>query len=171
MPAISKLRTPTWFVESPSRTPRRGSEWSVKNSSSAAASAGDVADLAADDDPRRQRLAGQLPQVRRAVVHDPGGRELRRADLDADELAVPRALREATRPGALRATRPPRLPNEVGKLDFLLEVDHWLHLRLGEDSEPVAGRAPELEEREVAALEQAAQLFRAGSCVRRQTRR
>ena len=107
--------------------------------------------------------AGQLPQVRRAVVHDPRGRELRRADLEADELAVLRALPRGDRAGLpCGAARPPRLPNEVGKLDFLLEVDHWLHLRLGKDSEPVAGRAPELEEREVAALEQAAQLFRVG---------
>ena len=34
------MRTPTWFVASPMRTPRRGSLWVRKNSSSPAASAG-----------------------------------------------------------------------------------------------------------------------------------
>jgi hypothetical protein len=58
------------------------SAWSVKNSSSVASAATSRTRRARRS--RRQRLAGQLPQVRRAVVHDPGGRELRRADLDAD---------------------------------------------------------------------------------------
>ena len=49
-----ELRTPTRFVPIPSRTPLRGSLCCVKNSSSAGASAGDVADLAAHDDPGRE---------------------------------------------------------------------------------------------------------------------
>ena len=110
---------------------------------------GHVADFAAGDDARREGLAGQLTQMRRAVVHDARGRQLRGADLDADELAAPRALPEATRPDALRATR--RLCDEA--FDFLFEVDHWLHLHLGKDTESGAGRACGLAEREVGALE------------------
>ena len=93
MPAISKLRTPTWFVASPSRTPRRGSECSVKNSFSAAASAGTSRTSPRTTIPGGSGCRASWRRCAEPLLHDPRGRELRRADLDADELARPRALR------------------------------------------------------------------------------
>ena len=61
-----------------------------------------VPHLACDDDVRRKCVAGGLHELRPAVVHDDGCRELGRADAEPDELLVP-AVR--TRRGSLRLLR------------------------------------------------------------------
>ena len=90
----------------------------------------DVAHLAADDDPALERAAGHLDELRRAVVDDVRSGDLGGADLEADELLLPAALRlrlglrEAHGPAGLAL--PPR--DEVGQLDLFLQV-HRLCLR------------------------------------------
>jgi hypothetical protein len=89
-----------------------------------AAEAGDVAHLAADDDPVLERLACDLDDARSAVVLDVGGGELRRADLDADELLVLRPRLGAAARRACARSRLRQLRLQVRKLDLLLQVDH-----------------------------------------------
>ncbi len=48
----------------------------------------DIADLAANDDSGRKRLTGQLHELRRAVVDDTCRCQLRRADLEPDDLLL-----------------------------------------------------------------------------------
>src|SRR5207302_1185164 len=65
-----------------------------------------VAQLAADDDARVEWLAGELEELRLAVVRDAGGGQAGRADLEADEPLRRLRLR------GLRTFRGLRLPRE-----------------------------------------------------------
>ena len=99
--------------------------------------------LAGNDDPGREILPSELENVRRAVVRDSRRRELCRADLEADELALPLARlrlfrsgsREAARSGLLRPRRP---PHQIRELDFLLQIH--VHLSAAK-RRPSVGRA------------------------------
>src|SRR5262249_14554067 len=78
-----------------------------------------LADLAADDDAVAERLARDLDELGHAVVHDPRGRELRAADLEADQ-----ALRALAVAGALLAgARRLRL---LLRLERMVLVEHAL---------------------------------------------
>src|SRR4029079_12481307 len=97
MPAISKMRTPIRLLAIPSLTPWRGSLCLRKNARSSSARSsgsrspapttiplGKSAPRTPAHDPVGGALAGALEELGGAFVHDPRGRELRAADLEAD---------------------------------------------------------------------------------------
>ena len=87
MPAISNVRTPTWFVAMPIRTAAARQVVRREELVQRGGERRDVADLAVDDDATREGLTRKLAQMRRAVVLDPSRCELRGAELEPHELA------------------------------------------------------------------------------------
>ena len=124
----------------PSRTPWRGSLCLREERLAAPRRALRLAQLAADDDPVLERLARDLDELRRAVVHDPRGRELRGADLQADERCFERFVEDDLLGARLRGAFGLRhgrgstgtlrgLSRRPAERDLLLQAG-WL-LRLG----------------------------------------
>src|SRR5207237_2036209 len=108
-----------------------------------------VAQLAADHDARLERLAGDLEELRTAVVGDPGRRELGGADLQADEpLRSPPLARRigAAGPRGLRLRTERELPLEQRLLD-LLGLRRFRGLRLRRSLRLAAERDLLLEDR------------------------
>ena len=93
----------------------------------------DVAHLAGDDDARLERLARELDELRlrAAVVDDARGGDLRGADLETDDLLLPRAASASSGRRFRRAGLPwlLRPPDEVRQPDLLVQVHVLLHLR------------------------------------------
>ena len=87
MPPISNIRTPMRLLEIPRRTFWRESLFFLKKARRCGERVG-VAQLAADDDAALEVLACDLRHLRAAVVHDLGGSDLGRTDLQADELLL-----------------------------------------------------------------------------------
>ena len=90
---------------------------------------GDVAHLATDYDAGAERAARDLDEIRGTVVDDSSGRQLRRANLEADECALGRLalLAAAGQPHGRNLALAAR--HQIGELDLFLQVDHRLHLR------------------------------------------
>src|SRR5439155_14918676 len=88
-----------------------------------------VANLARNDDAGLQLGARDLYETRHtAVVDDPGGGQLRGADLEPYELDLLRRLLALLRSGRVDRPGPSllRALEEFGQLDFLVQIDHSL---------------------------------------------
>src|SRR4029077_16601846 len=83
---------------------------------------GNVADFAGDDDAGSKRRSRQLEKPSAVVVHHPRGRDLRRADLEPDELLLLRPLGLRRRLGFARTLLFRRALEELGELDLLVQV-------------------------------------------------
>ena len=122
-PATSSTRTPTLLLAMPRRMSRFGSLFSLKNVRSAAARASGSRSSPADDDAALERGARKLEDFVGAVAVNVRGRDLRRADLEPDEL-----------PAALAALRPPSAAlaafGSLGALVFFGRSERFDRFRL-----------------------------------------